>query len=108
MRIRLKFQINHFIFLALKINQKPNAVVTPVSQIITLPTRKAIIDGSSSTDDGDVSKLTYKWEIRKTPLDYPSENQELSTDSTLTLEGLVAGNYTIRLTVSDSDGMKIE
>lgn len=53
------------VFPALKINQKPTAVVTPVSQIITLPTRKAIIDGSSSTDDEDVSKLTYKWEIRK-------------------------------------------
>ena len=55
-----------------------------------------------------MSKLTYKWEIRKNPLDYPEENQQLSTDSTLTLEGLVAGNYTIRLTVSDSDGMIIE
>jgi hypothetical protein len=36
------------------------------------------------------------------------ENQQLSADSTLTLEGLTAGNYTVRLTVSDTNGMKIE
>jgi hypothetical protein len=36
------------------------------------------------------------------------ENQQLSADSTLTLEGLTAGNYTVRLTVSDTNGMKME
>ena len=104
--MRIENHIFNIFIAALKVNQPPKAVVTPVSQIITLPTRKAIIDGSSSTDDEDVSKLTYKWEIRKNPLAYEHEQLQ-STDSTLTLDSLVAGNYTIRLTVQDSNGMKI-
>ena len=89
-------------FVALKVNKSPIAVVTPVTQTITLPTNKAIIDGSSSTDDENVSELKYKWEIRKNPVAYEKETP--STDSTLTLEDLVAGNYTIRLTVEDAKG----
>ena len=87
--------------LAPKINQRPHAIVVPPTQTITLPTKTAIIDGSSSTDDEDVSKLSYKWELRQGPLAY--ETPIKSTEATLTLDDLVAGNYTIRLTVTDAN-----
>ena len=89
----------------MKINKPPVAIVTPRTQVVTLPTKKAIIDGSSSTDDEDVSQLTYKWEIRKNPIKYELPPQHY-TDPTLTLDNLVAGNYTIRLTVSDANGKR--
>ena len=98
---------NYFYFKALKVNQPPQAIVTPPTQVVTLPTKKAIIDGSSSTDDEDVSQLTYKWEIRKNPIKYEIPTQH-STDPTLTLDNLVAGNYTIRLTVTDANGRKMK
>ena len=91
----------------MKVNQPPKAIVTPTTQIVTLPTKKAIVDGSSSTDDEDVSQLTYKWEIRKNPIKYEIPTQH-STDPTLTLDNLVAGNYTIRLTVTDANGKHIK
>ena len=98
---------NYFYFKALKVNQPPQAIVNPPTQVVTLPTKKAIIDGSSSTDDEDVSQLTYKWEIRKNPIKYEIPTQH-STDPTLTLDNLVAGNYTIRLTVTDANGKKMK
>ena len=98
---------NYFYFKALKVNQPPQAIVNPPTQVVTLPTKKAIIDGSSSTDDEDVSQLTYKWEIRKNPIKYEIPTQH-STDPTLTLDNLVAGNYTIRLTVTDAKGRKFK
>ena len=98
-----RFGINLLIFtLAPKINQLPHAIVVPPTQAITLPTKTAIIDGSSSTDDEDVSQLSYKWELRQGPLAY--EKPIESTEATLTLNDLVAGNYTIRLTVTDAHG----
>ena len=98
---------NYFYFQALKVNQPPQAIVNPPTQVVTLPTKKAIIDGSSSTDDEDISQLTYKWEIRKNPIKYEIPTQH-STDPTLTLDNLVAGNYTIRLTVTDANGRKMK
>ena len=91
----------------MKVNQPPQAIVNPPTQVVTLPTKKAIIDGSSSTDDEDISQLTYKWEIRKNPIKYEIPTQH-STDPTLTLDNLVAGNYTIRLTVTDANGRKMK
>ena len=90
----------------MKLDQPPQAIVTPTRQVVALPTKRAIIDGSSSTDDEDVSQLTYKWVIRKNPIKYEIPTQH-STDPTLTLDNLVAGNYTIRLTVTDANGRKI-
>ena len=90
----------------MKVNQLPQAIVTPSKQVVVLPTNKAIIDGSSSTDHEDVSQLTYKWEIRKNPINYEIPTQH-STDPILTLDNLVVGNYTIRLCVTDANGRKI-
>ena len=90
------------LIIAPKINQPPTAIVNPASQTVTLPTKRAIIDGSKSTDE-DTDTLTFKWGLKTGPLAY--EKPIESTQSTLTLEGLVAGNYTIRLTVTDAQGM---
>ena len=85
----------------------PQAIVTPARQVVVLPTKRAIVDGSSSTDDENVSQLTYKWEIRKNPIKYEIPTRH-SSDPFLALDNLVAGNYIIRLTVTDAKGRKIK
>jgi len=83
-----------------RINQPPIAVVTPVEQTVNLPTNKAIIDGSTSTDDnGDIA--SFSWEIVTSPMGYESKMKQ---EPTLSLDNLIAGNYTLTLTVTDSDG----
>jgi len=84
---------------ALHINQPPKAVINPPQQNVTLPTNKAIIDGGQSTDDSN--SLTYAWTIVSGPLGF---QPSLPAVPTLTLDDLIAGNYTIKLTVTDSDG----
>lgn len=82
-----------------RINKPPLAVVKPPTQLVNLPTKKAIIDGSFSTDDSN--DLTYKWELVSAPMSYP---RELPDGPTLALDNLVEGNYTVKLTVTDKDG----
>ncbi|KAM4687319.1 dyslexia-associated protein KIAA0319-like isoform 2-T2 [Discoglossus pictus] len=82
-----------------RINQPPVAVVSPREQEVSLPTSFTFIDGSQSTDDDKI--VTYQWEEIKGPL----REQKASSDSpVLRLSDLVTGNYTFRLTVTDSDG----
>ncbi len=75
------------------------AKVTPEHQEFSLPTTKAIIDGSMSTDDTGTESLTFKWELITSPLSY--NNNQLPEGATLTLDDLVAGNYTVKMTVID-------
>ncbi|CAH2284496.1 dyslexia-associated KIAA0319 homolog isoform X1 [Pelobates cultripes] len=85
---------------AVHVNQPPVAVVYPVTQQISLPTSYTYIDGSKSTDDDKI--VTYHWEEIKGPL----PEQRTSGDSpVLHLSGMIIGNYTFRLTVTDSDGI---
>ncbi|XP_053323635.1 dyslexia-associated protein KIAA0319 homolog [Spea bombifrons] len=82
-----------------RVNQPPVAVVSPRAQEVSLPTSFTFIDGSQSTDDDKI--VAYHWEEIKGPL----QEQKASGDSpVLHLSGLVTGNYTFRLTVTDSDG----
>uniref|UniRef100_A0A8C5MWG7 KIAA0319 n=1 Tax=Leptobrachium leishanense TaxID=445787 RepID=A0A8C5MWG7_9ANUR len=82
-----------------RVNQPPVVVVSPETQLVTLPTSYTLIDGSKSTDDDKI--VTYHWEEIEGPL----QEQKASSDSSvLHLSGLVTGNYTFRLTVTDSDG----
>ncbi len=83
-------------------NKAPVAKVTPVHQVVSLPVKTAIIDASSSTDDTGSESLTFKWELITWPLGY--QNKPLPEGSTLTLGELVAGNYTLKVTVVDKDG----
>lgn len=82
-----------------RVNKAPVAVVSPKFQEISLPIRSTVIDGSQSTDDDKIVK--YLWEEVKGPL----RDEKVSADTAvLTLTSLVPGNYTFRLTVTDSDG----
>lgn len=82
-----------------RVNKPPVAVVSPKHQEILLPTSSTVIDGSQSTDDDKV--VSWHWEEVKGPL---REEKASGNTATLTLTGLVPGNYTFSLTVTDSDG----
>ncbi|KAK1880460.1 Dyslexia-associated protein KIAA0319-like protein, partial [Dissostichus eleginoides] len=70
-----------------RVNKRPVAVVSPKFQEISLPTSSTVIDGSQV----------------KGPL---REEKAIADTPVLTLTGLVPGNYTFNLTVTDSDGAK--
>ena len=80
-------------------NKPPRAVLVPKNQTVTLPTSKAVIDGSTSTDDTPLDN--YYWELVSGPVGYQAD---LVQQSILTLSNLVVGNYTLKLTVTDQDG----
>ncbi|NXJ02296.1 K0319 protein, partial [Psophia crepitans] len=84
---------------AVRVNQPPVAVASPEVQEVSLPTTSTFIDGSQSIDDMKI--VSYHWEEIRGPL----REQKASADTpVLHLSNLVAGNYTFRLTVIDSDG----
>uniref|UniRef100_A0A8C4LIY5 KIAA0319 n=1 Tax=Equus asinus asinus TaxID=83772 RepID=A0A8C4LIY5_EQUAS len=84
---------------ARRVNLPPIAVVSPQIQELTLPLTSALIDGSQSTDDANI--VSYHWEEMNGPLG----EEKMSADSpVLRLSNLVPGNYSFRLTVTDSDG----
>lgn len=83
-----------------RINQSPRVHITPDHQTVKLPTNKAILDGSTSTDDDRI--VTWHWDLIQGPIGY---RPQLDDVSTLQLSDLNApGNYTFRLTLTDSDG----
>ncbi|XP_054109657.1 dyslexia-associated protein KIAA0319 homolog isoform X4 [Callithrix jacchus] len=84
---------------ARRVNLPPVAVVSPQMQELTLPLTSALIDGSQSTDDTEI--VSYHWEEISGPL----IEERTSVDSpVLRLSHLDPGNYSFRLTVTDSDG----
>ena len=46
--------------------------------------------------------VSYKWELTKSPIGY---NQKLPEGATLTLEDLIPGNYSLKVTVADEEGL---
>ena len=83
-----------------RVNSAPVAVLVPLNQTITLPVNKAILDGSSSTDDRPLTN--YKWELLSSPVGYQAQ---LEQRPTITLTNLTTGNYTVKMTVTDEDGV---
>lgn len=80
-------------------NKPPTPIITPNHQVIKLPNQKAILDGSTSTDDDKIE--LWKWELVQGPINYSPTLQELPT---IELDDLKEpGNYTFKLTVTDSD-----
>nr|CAB3258576.1 dyslexia-associated protein KIAA0319-like protein [Phallusia mammillata] len=86
-----------------RVNTPPVAIISPKHQVLTLPTNAALLDGSKSTDD--VGIVSYHWEPVKAPLQsILSTGKSLTSEKVLQLKGLQVGNYTIELTVTDTDG----
>uniref|UniRef100_A0A8C6FN01 KIAA0319 n=1 Tax=Moschus moschiferus TaxID=68415 RepID=A0A8C6FN01_MOSMO len=82
-----------------RVNLPPTAIASPERQEFSLPLTSALIDGSQSTDDTKI--VSYHWE----EVNGPFREEKTSADSpVLHLSNLVPGNYTFRLTVTDSDG----
>lgn len=82
-----------------RINRPPQVVITPANQTVKLPNTGAVLDASSSTDDDRI--VSWHWELQQGPLGYQPELQD---SATLQLNDLTRpGNYTFKLTVTDSD-----
>lgn len=82
-----------------RINQPPKVVITPANQTVKLPNTGAVLDASSSTDDDRI--VSWHWELQQGPLGYEPNLKETPT---LQLNDLTRpGNYTFKLTVTDTD-----
>ncbi|KAG5899774.1 hypothetical protein JTB14_006109 [Gonioctena quinquepunctata] len=91
--------VNVTVLPAKRINTPPTIVITPANQTIKQPNSAAVLDASSSKDDGGIA--SWHWELQQGPLGY---QPQLKDSSTLELNDLTKpGNYTFRLTVTDSD-----
>ncbi|XP_056126834.1 dyslexia-associated protein KIAA0319 isoform X2 [Rhinichthys klamathensis goyatoka] len=93
--------VNLTVHPAVDINKPPKAVTLPMSQDVLLQEGSTfIINGSQSVDD--VGVVSYLWE----KVDGPFWKPEGPVDTpVLQLENLSPGEYTFKLTVSDSDGL---
>lgn len=80
------------------INQPPTASAG-IDKIVNLPTSTTNIIGSGSDPEGGT--LTYFWERTGGP----AASLANITSPTLTVTNLVAGIYTFRLTITDSQGL---
>lgn len=91
--------VNLTVLPAKRLNTPPHVTITPKYQVIKLPNNKAVLDGSTSTDDDKIE--SYKWELVQGPINYSPSLQE---QPTIELNDLKEpGNYTFKLTVTDSD-----
>ncbi|XP_073487258.1 dyslexia-associated protein KIAA0319 homolog isoform X1 [Aquarana catesbeiana] len=86
---------------AARVNLWPVAVVSPRTQEVSSPSTSAFIDGRQSSDDDKI--IAYLWEEIRGPSD---ELKTVGEESVLHLSDLEPGNYTYRLTITDSDGAK--
>merc|ERR1719370_2346122 len=61
---------------------------------------KVEFNGSTSTDN--IKIVSYVWELVSGPVDYQAE---FPYSPSISMTNLTAGNYTIRLTVTDNEGL---
>ena len=95
-----EFKANVTVLSAKRINSPPKAAIVPAIQIVNLPTNKAVFGGEPSTDDsGKIA--SYLWALDSGPVAYQPILPSLPY---ITLTNLIAGNYSIRLMVTDEDG----
>ncbi|XP_023029330.2 dyslexia-associated protein KIAA0319-like protein isoform X1 [Leptinotarsa decemlineata] len=91
--------VNVTVLPAKRYNTPPTIIITPANQTIKQPNSAAVLDASSSTDDDGI--VSWHWELQQGPLGY---QPQLKDSPTLQLNDLTKpGNYTFRLTVTDSD-----
>ncbi|KAK0151240.1 Dyslexia-associated protein KIAA0319 [Merluccius polli] len=80
------------------VKQSPHAVVDPPSQVLSSPVREVVLNASQSEGDG---LLSCEWE----QISGPPVHLGRSADTwSLYLAHLETGNYTFRVTVTDSAG----
>ncbi|XP_016132122.1 dyslexia-associated protein KIAA0319-like [Sinocyclocheilus grahami] len=93
--------VNFTVRSAVNINKPPKAVTLPMSQDVLFQEGPIfIINGSQSVDDAGI--VSYLWE----KVDGPFWQPEGPVDTpVLQLQNLSPGEYTFKLTVSDSDGL---
>nr|XP_046157406.1 dyslexia-associated protein KIAA0319-like [Oncorhynchus gorbuscha] len=87
-------------FTAARRNQTPKAVTLPVTQVVSLPASSTIINGSQISDDGVI--ISHHWEQVGGP---SIELGAFSDTQILNLSNLAPGEYTFRLTITDSAGL---
>ncbi|KTF91475.1 hypothetical protein cypCar_00012949 [Cyprinus carpio] len=93
--------VNFTVRSAVNINKPPKAVTLPKSQDVLLQEGSIfIINGSQSVDDAGI--VSYLWEKVDGPLWKPEGPVDTPV---LQLQNLLPGEYTFKLTVSDSDGL---
>ncbi|CAH1180374.1 unnamed protein product [Phaedon cochleariae] len=91
--------VNVTVLAAKRVNKPPKIIITPANQTIKQPNSAAVLDASSSTDDDGI--VSWQWELQQGPLGY---EPQLKDSSTLQLSDLTKpGNYTFKLTVTDTD-----
>ncbi|CAH0563661.1 unnamed protein product [Brassicogethes aeneus] len=91
--------VNVTVLPASRINKPPVIVITPANQTIKQPNSAAVMDASSSTDDDGI--VSWHWELQQGPVGYQPQLKETST---LQLNDLnKPGNYSFKLTVTDTD-----
>nr|XP_039253437.1 dyslexia-associated protein KIAA0319-like protein [Styela clava] len=96
--------VNITVLPKLRVNKPPVAVISPTFQELTLPTDSTLLDGSQSHDDDGIE--TYEWEEVEGPLQAninKDKNGNLPNEKVLKITGLIVGNYTFKLTVTDTD-----
>ena len=81
----------------------PVAMILPPTQMVNLPTNSIDFSGIFSTDD--IKVVSYVWELVSGP---PGYEAILPSAQNVTLTNLIEGNYTIKLTVTDEDGLSDE
>ncbi|XP_071240213.1 dyslexia-associated protein KIAA0319-like isoform X2 [Salvelinus alpinus] len=81
-------------------NHTPKAVTLPVTEVMSLPASSTIINGSQSSDDGVI--ISHHWEQVGGP---SIELGAFSDTQILNLSNLAPGEYTFRLTITDSAGL---
>ncbi|XP_030639001.1 dyslexia-associated protein KIAA0319 [Chanos chanos] len=80
-------------------NRPPKAIALPETQDASPPASSVVINGSQSAADTGI--VNYLWE----QVEGPSWEDGVSVDTpVLYLHSLLPGNYTFKLTVTDSDG----
>lgn len=82
-----------------RINQPPQVIINPPIQAVKLPNTGAVLDASGSKDDDGIK--SWHWELQQSPLGY---QPHLVDTPTLQLDNLnIPGNYTFKVTVTDTD-----